>query len=173
MFHRQKRRSASPRPVLTRYTPGAIPRVGPRCRHRLSASELTWHRTHPVHANERARHSPHHKGARDVPTQGRDLGPMRESKPCVHPQGQSTHPGREKTPPDRRHSHCQGRISRGITDASSVVAGLKSCNGAVPWADRLLGCRSSSRSGNRQTRTGLDLDLGSGTDRSSSSRARR
>jgi len=33
------------------------------------------------------------------------------------------------------HSHCQGRISRGITDASSVVTGLMSCNGAVPVAD--------------------------------------
>src|SRR5450759_5834405 len=44
-------------------------------------------------------------------------------------------PRREEAPPDRRHSHCHSRISRGITDASSVVAGLMSCNGAVPVAD--------------------------------------
>ena len=46
-------------------------------------------------------------------------------------------PRREEAPPDRRHSHCHSRISRGITDASSVVAGLMSCNGAVPVADPL------------------------------------
>jgi hypothetical protein len=90
----------------------------------------------PRARQRRARHSPHHKGARDVPTRGRDHSPRSESEPRVDRQGQSTHPGREKAPPDRRHSHCHGRISRGITDASSVVAGLMSCNGAVLVADR-------------------------------------
>src|ERR1019366_5700943 len=71
----------------------------------LSSSALCL-RTHlapntPRARQRRARHSPHHKGARDAPTRGRDLSPMRESEPRVHRQDQSTHPGREKAPPDR------------------------------------------------------------------------
>jgi len=94
-----------------RYTPWAIPRVGLRCRHRLSASELTWHRTHPVHAKDA---QGIHLITKVRVTPRRVEGTL---VPCAKVSHASTVRTRARIRDARRrrltaaHSHCQGRIS--------------------------------------------------------------
>jgi hypothetical protein len=118
----------------------------------LSPSAL-YLRTHlapnPRARQRRARHSPHLKVR--MTSQHRE-GTLVPGAKASHASTVTARPhirGREWAPPERRHSHCHGRISRGITDGSSVVDGLISCHGAVPVAYPLAKTISAAATGSR------------------------